>query len=321
MTNKYQVILPLNSEEYAHLKRDIAENGVLIPVEYDEDGNILDGHHRVQACQELGITDWPRTVRKNLSEDDKRAFARRVNLVRRQLNREQKQELIRQQLIETPEKSDRQVANDLGVDHKTVSTQRANAESTGEIPQLKKTTGADGKTRSRKRKQTDASESNNSTTPSPTKTKSNNTPAIKLPTNAVSELQAEASAGRIKGPVAKRIAILPEVEQRFVVHNIENLLGPAEAKRYATEHNRVTYDRAGNRYDSEQNSVPPETTFPLEEDTRCFLNAAKLFSSIRTPPELLGFHMSNNGTLTPEEQKVVNQFMDFTPFFIRHNQF
>ena len=47
MTNRYQVVFPLNSEEYAHLKRDIAENGVLIPVEYDEDGNILDGHHRV----------------------------------------------------------------------------------------------------------------------------------------------------------------------------------------------------------------------------------------------------------------------------------
>ena len=47
---KYQVMPPLSPEEYAALKADIATRGVLFPVEYDEDGNILDGHHRVKAC-------------------------------------------------------------------------------------------------------------------------------------------------------------------------------------------------------------------------------------------------------------------------------
>jgi ParB-like chromosome segregation protein Spo0J len=149
MDEKYQVVPPLSDEEYELLKRDIGDNGVLIPVEYDEDGSILDGHHRVQACQELGLTEWPRTIRKNLTEDEKRGFARRVNLFRRQLKREQKQILIREQLKETPEKSDRQIANMLGVSDKTVGTQRKKMEATAEIPQLKKTTGVDGKTRPR----------------------------------------------------------------------------------------------------------------------------------------------------------------------------
>ncbi|MBQ6738427.1 MAG: hypothetical protein IJQ57_00045 [Synergistaceae bacterium] len=61
-----------------------------------------------------------------------------------------KQQLIREQLKETPDRSDRQIAKDLGVDHVTVGTQRKKLESTGEIHQLNKTNGADGKDRSRK---------------------------------------------------------------------------------------------------------------------------------------------------------------------------
>jgi len=55
--------------------------------------------------------------------------------------------LISEQLIETPERSNRQIADGLGVDHKTVAAVREVSESTGEIPQLDKTLGADGKER------------------------------------------------------------------------------------------------------------------------------------------------------------------------------
>ena len=37
----YQLFPDLSPSEYEALKADIAENGVLVPVEYDEDGNIL----------------------------------------------------------------------------------------------------------------------------------------------------------------------------------------------------------------------------------------------------------------------------------------
>lgn len=145
----YQVMPDLSPEEFEVLKQDIAKSGVLVPVEYDENGNILDGHHRVRACAELGIKEWPSVVRVGFTEEQKRTHARRLNLNRRHLTQEQKRELIRQQLIETPAISDRQIARDLGVDNKTVGVQRKELESTEEIPQLTETMGADGKVRPR----------------------------------------------------------------------------------------------------------------------------------------------------------------------------
>lgn len=147
--NKYQVMPELSAEDYATLKADIAERGVQVPVEYDEDGNILDGHNRVQICEELGINEWPRVIRLGMSEEQKILHARKLNMARRHLTREQRQELIREQVKATPELSDRQIAQELKVDHKTVGSQRKELESTGEIPQLKTNVGADGKERPR----------------------------------------------------------------------------------------------------------------------------------------------------------------------------
>lgn len=145
MTANYQVMPALSAAEFAELKASIAERGVLVPVEYDEAGAILDGYHRVQACQELGIKDWPSIVRVGMDEAEKRAHARRLNLVRRHLNQEQKRALIAEQIRDTPERSARQIASALGVDHHTVSAQKASMESAGEIPQLTTCLGADGK--------------------------------------------------------------------------------------------------------------------------------------------------------------------------------
>lgn len=148
-SEKYQVMPPLTPEEFAELKADIAARGVQVPVEYDEDGHILDGYHRVKACRELGLADWPRVIRAGLSEEEKWTHARKLNLARRHLNREQKQDLIRAQLKATPQMSNRQIAAGLGVNHMTVGTQRKQLESTGEIRQFNRTVGADGKERPR----------------------------------------------------------------------------------------------------------------------------------------------------------------------------
>lgn len=118
----YQIIPPLSDDDYRRLKGDIEEVGVLESVKYDEDGNIIDGHHRVKACKELGITDWPREVLSGLSEQEKRTRARSLNLNRRHLTSAQKRELIQQQLEDTPEKSNREVARELGVSHHTVQS-------------------------------------------------------------------------------------------------------------------------------------------------------------------------------------------------------
>lgn len=147
MLEKYQLLPDHTGDDYAALKADIKARGPQVPVEYDEAGNILDGHHRVKACMELGITDWPRVVRAGLTEEQKRVHVRQLNLARRHLNHAQKRDLIAAQLKDTPEKSNRQIAAGLQVDHKTVQAVRRDVEATGEIPQLSKTIGADGKAR------------------------------------------------------------------------------------------------------------------------------------------------------------------------------
>lgn len=150
--NEYQVMPPLSPEEYEELKADIKERGVMVPIEFDEDGNTLDGHHRLRICAELGITEYPKIIRSGMTEEEKRTHARKLNMARRHLNRAQKQELIQEELKEHPQKSDRQIAASLGIDHKTVSRQREQMESIGEIPQCDRKT-SDGRVYPKSRKQ------------------------------------------------------------------------------------------------------------------------------------------------------------------------
>lgn len=147
MTDTYQVLPPLSDEQFSALKADIAENGVLVPVEYDEDGNILDGFHRVKACRELGVEDWPSLKRLGLTEKEKRTHARRLNMNRRHLSRKQKREQIEAQLKDTPKWSNRRIAQLLGVSPHTVIDTREEMENEGELCNLHSLEGADGKER------------------------------------------------------------------------------------------------------------------------------------------------------------------------------
>lgn len=147
VTGPYQLLPPLSDDDFKALYDDIAAHGVKVPVEYDESGEILDGHHRVAICKMLGITDWPRFIRKQLTEEGKRSFARSLNFARRHLSGAQRQAVIQEHLKDAPQASNRSIARELGVDHKTVAGVRTQLETTGEIPQLEKTIGADGKER------------------------------------------------------------------------------------------------------------------------------------------------------------------------------
>lgn len=145
----YQVMPDLTAEEYSELKADIAQRGVMVPVEMDEQGNVLDGHHRLRACEELGISEYPKVIRAGLTEEGKRAHARKLNMARRHLTQEQRRELIRGQLRETPEISDRQMASALNVSPTTVGTIRRQMEGAGQLSKLDSSIGADGKERPR----------------------------------------------------------------------------------------------------------------------------------------------------------------------------
>jgi hypothetical protein len=140
---------PLQADQYDGLRANIAVNGVLVPIMVDSDGpkrGIIDGNYRKQIANELGY-DCPEIVQGGLDEEEKRTLARALNLARRQLNTDQKRELIADQLRETPDKSLRWIAKMLGVHHTTVSNVRTEMTSTGDFSQLEKTVGLDGKYR------------------------------------------------------------------------------------------------------------------------------------------------------------------------------
>jgi hypothetical protein len=90
----YQVLPPLTAKELEDLKASILEQGVLVPVDVDEDGVILDGHHRAMVAEALGV-DCPRRVVAGLVDDGaRRAYAVRVNITRRHLTQKARQELL-----------------------------------------------------------------------------------------------------------------------------------------------------------------------------------------------------------------------------------
>lgn len=120
---KYQVMPDLTPIEYEALKTDIAEHGVLVPVEVDENGELLDGHHRVRAWHELkadgvDLPDYARIKRVGWSEEQKRNHARRLNVLRRQLSDDQRERVVID--MRQDRASLRQIGEALGISHTEV---------------------------------------------------------------------------------------------------------------------------------------------------------------------------------------------------------
>lgn len=85
MAEKYQLLGRLRPEEYLALEADIRERGVQVPVEVDEEGNVLDGHHRVEIAQRLG-KPYETLVRRFATEREKREHVLKLNLARRHMD-------------------------------------------------------------------------------------------------------------------------------------------------------------------------------------------------------------------------------------------
>src|SRR5262249_53020714 len=151
-------IFPLmEGAEFDALVADIKANGLLLPIEL-YDGMILDGRNRYRAVRELGwhpdqILEWhtlttgPSGGDTDLRVDDPFAYVISKNIRRRHLTAEQKRDLIAKLLKARPEKSNRQIGKQIGASHHTVKEVRTEMEGTGQIAQLQKTVGADGKAR------------------------------------------------------------------------------------------------------------------------------------------------------------------------------
>jgi hypothetical protein len=89
---EYASLVPEPSpEEWDSLKQSIKANGLYLPIIVNQNGTILDGHHRYKACQELGIE--PETIVREFSDKlEERLFVIGCNLTRRQLNHFQRTE-------------------------------------------------------------------------------------------------------------------------------------------------------------------------------------------------------------------------------------
>jgi hypothetical protein len=144
----------MSDAELRALSKDISENGLSTPIDFrmvGEDREILDGRHRMDALEMAGIEPPAKAFRElDLDEAGAVLHVISMNIHRRHLDHEQKRQVIADLLKADPSLSDRQIGKAAAADHKTVAAQRGRMERTGELPQLKKRKGADGKIRKAK---------------------------------------------------------------------------------------------------------------------------------------------------------------------------
>lgn len=146
----FQHLPPLTPEEYSALEASILEHGILSPVITDENGVILDGHHRSRIAAEHSLS-CPKQIVYGKTDTEKRTMALSMNLDRRHLNREQKRALVAESVKADPQMADNVHAKRTGSSDKTVTSIREELEATSEIPKFDKTIGADGKERPARR--------------------------------------------------------------------------------------------------------------------------------------------------------------------------
>jgi len=138
----YQVMSDLAPEEWGALLEDIRTHGVNVAIVMDEHGRVIDGHHRLRAVRELGITHYPTDIRHGLTEAEKLAMAWRLNHHRRHLSKEERDTAIVR--IAASGQSVRGIAEALAVAKSTVARTLAGVPR-GTPDHPGRTTGVDGK--------------------------------------------------------------------------------------------------------------------------------------------------------------------------------
>jgi hypothetical protein len=195
----------IGADELAELGKDIETNGLQTSIvlirESGKEDQLLEGVSRLDAIESRGIDlvlpDGTLDRALGLGRDDRvrvvaevdpYAYVASANLHRRHLTVEQRRELAAKLLTAAPEKSNRQIAKIVKIDPKTVAAVRTKKEATGEIPQLTKTVGADGKARpSKLRTAQSAPVSNQEVTPAPASPEPRLEPSVQQATAAIAK--------------------------------------------------------------------------------------------------------------------------------------
>jgi 16S rRNA G966 N2-methylase RsmD len=95
----------------------------------------------------LGLRSYPVRTVHCPDERTRRHLRLQLNCNRRQLTRQQKRAAIAQELVRSPELSDRYIGSLVGASHRTVAAVRAALERTGQVAHLPAKLGLDGKRR------------------------------------------------------------------------------------------------------------------------------------------------------------------------------
>jgi ParB/RepB/Spo0J family partition protein len=143
---------PLEGKAWEEFYTDLNARGMLQPVVISDrtgDWVIADGHQRVRAAKYLGWLEVPCIIGEFTDEREEVRCLVMNNARRRQLSREEIENVIRYWLANYTHHSNRRIADEIGVNHETVETKRQQLEATGVIRQLNKLEGKDGKVRPR----------------------------------------------------------------------------------------------------------------------------------------------------------------------------
>lgn len=90
---KYQLFPSLDSATESALRSSIRRWGVLQPIIKDQDGNIIDGHHRARIAAEEGV-DCPIKVRAVVDDAEAQDLARSLNTDRRHLEPDMRRQVV-----------------------------------------------------------------------------------------------------------------------------------------------------------------------------------------------------------------------------------
>src|SRR5437660_9032944 len=121
----------LEGDEFDGLVLSIEKHGLFEPITLHE-GKILDGRNRYRACREAAFKLGPANF-TTFSGPDPKAFVINTNAHRRHLSSAQKQDLIRRLVKDSPSASDRQIAKQAGVNHRTVAAVRDKLRPKGDV--------------------------------------------------------------------------------------------------------------------------------------------------------------------------------------------
>jgi hypothetical protein len=121
----------LEGQDFIDLVEDIRKNGLRQEIDIYQ-GKIIDGRNRARACIEAGVEPKYHERRFN-TEPGIAAFVISQNIHRRHLAAEQTRDLIAKLLIADPEKSDRQIAKQVGRSQPYVGKVRKGLEKSGDV--------------------------------------------------------------------------------------------------------------------------------------------------------------------------------------------